>query len=235
MANISYKSNKEKDRAAFYFKMKLALVPIVIWAMIEILSTYFNWDVSPFGMHPHDISKWWTVFTFPFLHGDWEHLVSNSFSGYVLLATVFVFHEKNALKNVLILLISSGVLLWFLGKEGSIHIGASALIYALGYFLFVAALIVRNKNSMALSLFIVLMYGSMLWGIFPYFVPDNVSWEGHLAGAISGVVLALYQFRNFERPKEKVKIQQPFFEKHPYPPKSAWYIEDAEATDDLSN
>ena len=43
----------------------------------------------------------------------------------------------------------------------------------------------------ALSLAVILVYGSMVWYIFPK-VDDKISWEGHLAGLISGFALSLY-------------------------------------------
>ena len=40
----------------------------------------------------------------------------------------------------------------------------------------------------------VFLYGGMIWGMFP--INPDVSWESHLWGAISGVVLALV-YRNY--------------------------------------
>lgn len=52
---------------------------------------------------------------------------------------------------------------------------------------------------MALSLLVVFLYGSLVWGIFP--VDDTVSYEGHLFGLMAGLVVA-YVYR-------KQGVQQP--------------------------
>jgi hypothetical protein len=59
---------------------------------------------------------------------------------------------------------------------------------------------------MAYSLVIIFLYGSIVWGFFPQLFPDkHISWEGHLAGAITGVILAFF-YRN-EGPVKKVYFE----------------------------
>ena len=216
MANISANINKLKERKAFFFKLKLSLLIISIWVLIEIVDEVFNFNLEQFGLKPKSVEGLYGIITYPFLHGDWNHLFSNSASAIILFTGLFVFHEKRSYYIFPILYLSSGLLLWFIGKEGSNHIGASGLIYAVAFFLFVSSIIIRDKNSMALSFFIIMFYGSMVWGIMPYFVQENVSWEGHLSGAIVGVSLALFVFRNHKAPqKEKIEEERPFFERHP--------------------
>ena len=41
---------------------------------------------------------------------------------------------------------------------------------------------------MALSLIVVFLYGSMVWGLYPQ--NTGISWEGHLSGAVTGLVCA---------------------------------------------
>ena len=48
----------------------------------------------------------------------------------------------------------------------------------------------------AFSMLIIFLYGSMLWGFFPEFFPkENISWQGHLMGAIVGVIFALFFYK----------------------------------------
>lgn len=216
MANISANINKLKERKAFYFKLKLSLLIIAIWFVIELVDNLFNLNLEQFGIKPKSLAGLSGVLTFPFLHGDWNHLFSNSASAIILFTALFVFHEKRSLFIFPILYLGSGLLLWGIGESGTNHIGASGLIYAVAFFLFVSSIIIRDKNSMALSFFIIMFYGSMVWGIMPYFVKENVSWEGHLAGAVVGVLLALFEFRNYETPKKEIiEEERPFFERFP--------------------
>lgn len=53
---------------------------------------------------------------------------------------------------------------------------------------------------MALSLLVVFLYGSLVWGVFP--VDETISYEGHLLGLLAGVVVALvFRKRGTQRPK----------------------------------
>lgn len=56
--------------------------------------------------------------------------------------------------------------------------------------MFLSGILVFKSTNIAISLFIAVWYGSMIWGITPFTVENGVSWEGHLSGAIVGVLLA---------------------------------------------
>ena len=79
--------------------------------------------------------------------------------------------------------------MWFSGREAW-HIGASGVVYALAAFHFVSGIIRNDVRLLTLSVVVVFLYGGMVWGMFP--INPDISWEGHLWGAVSGIVLALY-------------------------------------------
>lgn len=97
----------------------------------------------------------------------------------------------------------SGIWLWVGGRnneEGSIyHIGASGLIYAAATFLFFSGVFRKHRPLMVISALVAFLYGSMMYGIFP--LQPNVSWEAHLFGAISGVMVA-YNYKK-EGPQKR--------------------------------
>jgi len=86
-----------------------------------------------------------------------------------------------------------GVFTWIFGRD-SWHIGASGLTYSLAFFLFFSGILRRYIPLMAVSMIVVFLYGSTVWSIFPVteIVDPSISWEGHLAGAISGLLCAAY-------------------------------------------
>jgi membrane associated rhomboid family serine protease len=92
----------------------------------------------------------------------------------------------------------SGLWLWAIGRP-SFHIGASGLLYALASFLFFSGFIRKHTKLMSISMFVVFLYGGMVWGIFP--MKKHISWEGHLAGALAGLILA-YWFKDNGPPKQ---------------------------------
>jgi membrane associated rhomboid family serine protease len=102
----------------------------------------------------------------------------------------------------------TGILLWiFANNNGAYHIGMSGVIYSLAAFLFTSGVLRKYLPLQALSLFIVFIYGSMIWGIFP--TEQHVSWEGHLSGMLVGIFLAFY-YRKLgpQRPKYQYEIEK---------------------------
>jgi membrane associated rhomboid family serine protease len=81
-----------------------------------------------------------------------------------------------------------------------VHLGASGLVYGLVSYVFVAGLIRRDRRAIAASLLVVLMYGSLAWGVLP--IQPGVSWETHLSAAVIGGLLALL-LRKLDIPPRK--------------------------------
>jgi len=129
----------------------------------------------------------------PFIHADFNHLLNNSLSLFFLSVALFYFYSEVAVKIFVWTYFLSGLLVWIAGREAW-HIGASGLVYGLASFLFFSGIIRRYFRLIALSLLIVFLYGSMVWGLFPG-IYLNVSWESHMLGFFSGIVLAIW-YRN---------------------------------------
>jgi len=91
--------------------------------------------------------------------------------------------------------LGTGVLAWMIGRP-SLHIGASGFVYGMLAYVFVSGMLRQDMRSMAVSLFVWFMYGSMVWGILP--IRTGMSWEMHLSGAVLGVVMAVL-YRNWDR------------------------------------
>lgn len=156
--------------------------------MIFILEVSLSIDLTQYGLLPRNLTHWYGVLTMPFLHGSLDHILSNSISFIILGTMIFYFYHNQALQVFLWSYFLSGALTWIIGRD-SFHIGASAMIYAFAGYVFTAGIVSKNKNLSAVSLIVVFLYGSMIWGIFPQ--DNGISWEGHLSGLIVGVVLAL--------------------------------------------
>ena len=155
--------------------------------MIE-LKTGSNW--AHLGVEPKNISGLKGVFLSPFIHGSVKHLFNNVLPLFFLLSAMIHFYDKLSYLIYIIIHITSGCLLWIIGRE-VFHIGASGVIYGLASFMFFSGIFRRNTQLLAFSLLITFLYGSMVWGIFPETVKKGVSWEGHLSGAIVGFILSI--------------------------------------------
>ncbi|MDA9563296.1 rhomboid family intramembrane serine protease [Flavobacteriales bacterium] len=184
----------KKRYSSFLFPVVFILI---IWT-VKIFEINTGESLSTYGLKPKNIEGLIGIFLMPFLHGGpltisklaFDHIAGNSIPLLFLGTTVFYFYREVAIKVVLWSWLMTGVWLWIAGEAGSNHIGASGLVYALASFTFFSGTFRKHYRLMAISLTIVFLYGSMIWGIFP--IQPNVSWEGHLFGGVAGLVLAYY-------------------------------------------
>jgi len=167
----------------------------ILW-LVEIIGIVDNLDLWYLGVFPRRFSGLIGIFLAPLIHGSLNHLIDNSVSLYALSVALFYFYNKVSYRVFFITWFFSGTMVWFIGRA-SYHIGASGLIYGFGSFLFFSGIIKQNIHLLAISLLVTFLYGSMVWGIFPY--EQEISWESHLAGALAGFLLAIF-YRNIGPP-----------------------------------
>lgn len=171
----------------------------LMW-LVKIIEVLFDLDLSNFGIYPLSIKGLPGVIFSPFIHANFRHLFNNSLPLFFLGTALFYFYSEIAVKVSLWSYLLTGILVWLAGRSAW-HIGASGLIYGLASFLFFSGIIRKYFRLVALSLLLVFLYGSMVWGIFPD-VYKEVSWESHMLGFISGIILAVV-YRN-EGPQQPV-------------------------------
>ena len=194
--------NQQEKRKFFGSLVIPACIVAVMWAVM-IIEIALDLDLGRFGLMPQSVLGLAGIFTLPFLHGNWEHLMANSVPILVLGTALYYCYPSLANRVMLITWLASGLLTWCIGSPGSIHVGASALIYGLNLFLIVSGFIRGNRQLIVISLIMVFLYGSFIWGMIPDLaILQNISWEGHLSGAIVGIVLALL-FRK-EGPQKEI-------------------------------
>lgn len=193
------------SEGTFYRKKLLLSIIIpgmfvfIMW-LTKILEVLFEVDFSGFGIFPQTLRGLPGILFSPFIHSDFNHLFNNSLPLFFLSVALFFFYSEVALKIFIWTFLFTGLLVWIAGREAW-HIGASGLVYGLASFLFFSGIIRKYFRLIALSLLIVFLYGSMVWGIFPG-IYKNVSWESHMLGFFSGVVLSVW-YRN-EGPQKPV-------------------------------
>lgn len=171
----------------------------LMW-LVKIIEVLFDLDLSRFGIYPFSLEGLPGIIFSPFIHANFGHLFNNSLPLFFLGTALFYFYSEIAVKVSLWTYFLTGLLVWLAGRNAW-HIGASGLIYGLASFLFFSGIIRKYFRLVALSLLIVFLYGSMVWGIFPNIYKD-VSWESHMLGFISGILLAVI-YRN-EGPRQPV-------------------------------
>ncbi|MBR9757750.1 MAG: rhomboid family intramembrane serine protease [Algicola sp.] len=182
------------------------LFVLIIWVVFWI-EIRFGVDFTTLGIYPQRISGLKGILFSPFIHSNITHLYHNTLPLFILSAALFYFYRDIAWKVILLGILFSGAITWSIGRP-SYHIGASGLIYVLASFTFFKGVFAKYYRLIALSLLVVFLYGSMLWYVFP--VKENMSWEGHLAGLLVGVVFALVFKKHIPAPK-KYAWEEPHF------------------------
>ena len=179
----------------FYRKKLLLsiLIPgilvFIMW-LVKIIEILLEINLTGFGIYPLTVRGLPGIIFSPFIHSDFSHLFNNSLPLFFLATALFYFYSEVALKVFGWTYFFTGLLVWIAGREAW-HIGASGLVYGLASFLFFSGIIRRYFRLIALSLLIVFLYGSMVWGIFPG-IYKNVSWESHMLGFFAGLVLSVW-------------------------------------------
>lgn len=172
------------------------LALLVLWS-IHLLDAVFDLHLARYSLFPRRVEGLLGILTAPLLHSHsgpdpYQHLRDNSFAILLLGWGLLYFYPRIAGKVVLWSWLISGTGVWLMGRE-NYHLGASGVVYGMAVFLFVSGLLRKQRTLMALSLIVVFLYGSLVWGVLPI-VPE-ISWESHLWGGVAGVLLA-YRYRS---------------------------------------
>ena len=181
-----------QDRKKFFGSVAIPALLVTLMWVVKVVEMAFSMDFGLWGLISQTAKGLVGILTMPFLHGDWQHLLTNTVPVLVLGTALYYCYPTLANRVMLVSWLGSGLLTWCIGAPNSVHVGASGLIYALNLFLIVSGFIRGNRQLIVISLIMVFLYGSFIWGMIPALAkPQNISWEGHLGGAIVGVLLAL--------------------------------------------
>ena len=170
---------------------KSGLVPplrlcFFMW-LVYAIEYYLHVDLGYLGIYPRDITGLVGVVMAPLLHGNFNHLMSNTIPLLALGSSLFIFFPAIATRVFLQAYFFTNILVWVFGRP-FYHIGASGLIYALASFLVFYGLFKRNFKSVFISAAVIFLYGGMAYGLFSF--DNRISWESHLLGAVVGLTSA---------------------------------------------
>lgn len=188
-------TQSKKAHASFRLALKITLVFIgILWA-IFIIDAAFGLRLGRFGLRPGSIPGLVGIVTAPLLHGSIQHILSNTIPLLISLTATLYLYPASGIRVIPLIWIGSGALSWFIGRP-SLHYGASGLIYGLLAYVFMSGILRHDLRSVAVSLLVGFLYGSMVWGVLP--IRPHMSWEMHLSGALIGALLAL-AYRKWDR------------------------------------
>ncbi len=180
----------------------LAGVVVLMW-VIEGINTLDSNRLDSDGILPRSLGHIWGIFTAPFIHASWQHLIANTVP-FVFMGLIIALQgaKRFALVTVIVIVVG-GIGTWLVSPAHTstgipeYTIGASGVVFGYATYLFTRGFFNRNILELLIGLVVGVVWGGALWSsVVPH---TGISWQGHVCGAIGGV-LAAYMLRN-ERPR----------------------------------
>jgi membrane associated rhomboid family serine protease len=169
---------------------------VALLYLVELIDQLTRHSLDANGIRPLEADGLWGIVFAPVLHANWQHLIANTVPLLVLGFLVTLAGLSRFVWATAIVWILGGFGTWLIGNLGSScgqtdHIGASGLIFGWLAFLLVFGLFVRRVWNIVIGLVVLFAYGGVLLGAMPVLGQcGGVSWQGHLCGAIAGIVAA---------------------------------------------
>ena len=170
----------------------------LMWALEAINSLDSNHLAQSDGIYARNVGHIWAVFTAPFLHFSWQHLIANTIP-FVFMGLIIALQGAKRLLIVTgIVILVGGIGTWLIAPAGTDTAGASGIVFGYATYLFARGFFNRSALELLAGLIVGVVWGgALLSSIVPH---TGVSWQGHVCGAIGGVVAA-YVLRN-DRPRQ---------------------------------
>lgn len=164
----------------------------IMW-IVEIADSLLPFfEPDRFGILPRTRQGLPGILLAPLLHADFAHLAANSLP-FLVLGSLVMLGERGVFWAVtLFVTVVGGLAVWLLAPAGAIHIGASGLIFGYLGFLLSRGIFERSFTWILIGLILLLLYGGMIFGVFPG--EQGVSWQSHLFGFGAGILAAWAMF-----------------------------------------
>ncbi|MEN8178243.1 MAG: rhomboid family intramembrane serine protease [Pseudomonadota bacterium] len=178
------KKGTQHLRRSFILAVSLAAL---LW-LIKLVDVIFGFDLVQYGVYPRRLSGLIGIVWAPLIHGSMSHVFANT-TPIIILGTALLYgYPKLAIFVIPAIYSGSGLGVWLFARS-AYHIGSSGLIFGMMFFVFTIGVLRWDRLAITLSLLVFLLYGGMIWGIFPG--TPGVSFESHFFGAMTGIALAI--------------------------------------------
>jgi membrane associated rhomboid family serine protease len=161
-----------------------------IWA-VWLADFIIPGQLNSAGIKPRSVEGLFGIFTAPFLHGSWGHIISNTTPLLLLSLVALAWNRGLAISAMLLICVGSGIGVWLFASGNSNHIGASGLIYGLVGFLMAGGFFRKDALAFIISIVVIVLYWGVAMDAFLGIgARPGASWQGHLFGFLSGVASA---------------------------------------------
>jgi len=185
----------------------LAAMLLLMWGS-EAVDALPGVDLDAYGIEPRDTDGLAGIAAAPFLHVDFGHLVGNTIPFVLMGAVIALAGAARVVTVTAIVALVSGLGTWLVAPADTIHLGASGVVFGYATYLIVRGLFSRRLGQLGVGALVVALWGSaLLAGLGPQ---DGVSWQGHLFGAVGGLVAArVLSSRDRDRDRDRERGRGP--------------------------
>jgi membrane associated rhomboid family serine protease len=165
----------------------LGAIVALMW-IVEVINTIDSNRLDYDGLYARSISRFWGILTSPFIHASFAYLIDNTIP-FVFLGAIIALHGAKRLALITgFIVVIGGLGTWLISPGGHPTIGCSGVVFGYAAYLLARGFFDRSIWELAVGLFVGAIWGVVL---ISSLVPHSgVSWQGHLCGAVAGVIVA---------------------------------------------
>ena len=171
----------------------------LLW-VIKLIEVISGARLVQYGVYPGSLLGLQGVLFAPLIHSSISHLFASTAPLLILGTALLYGYPRSARIVIPVVYLLTGLCVWLFARQVW-HIGASGLTFGFMFFIFTIGALRWDRRAIALSMIVFLLYGGMIWGVFPG--RPGISFESHLSGAVIGLVLAVLLRDTDPRPPEK--------------------------------
>jgi membrane associated rhomboid family serine protease len=159
----------------------------VLLYLMEVVDAILPANLDNLGIQPRTVGGLDGILLAPLLHHGWGHLFANTLPVLLFGFLAMAGGLGQWIAVTAMIWLTSGVGVWLTGDAG-VTVGASGLAFGWLAFLLVRGVFTRSFAQIAVAVVLFLYWGSTLLGVLPG--NPGVSWQGHLFGALGGILAA---------------------------------------------
>jgi membrane associated rhomboid family serine protease len=176
----------------------VVLVLVAVMWVAEVVDAVVDHRLDRYGIEPREVDGLDGVLFAPFLHVGFGHLIANTLPFAVMGAVIALEGPLRLIAVTAIVALVSGLGTWLVASEGTVHVGASGVVFGYSTYLIARGVFNRRLGEIGIGVAVVVLWGGVLLaGLEPR---EGISWQGHLFGAVGGVIAAAMMARPSERP-----------------------------------
>ncbi len=159
----------------------------LMW-VVEVIDQIAGGRLDRLGIEPREADGLDGVLFAPFLHAGWDHLIGNTIPFLLLGFAIAVGGLGRVVAVTAIVMLVGGLGTWLIAPSHTVHIGASGVVFGYAAYLVARGIYSRSLGQIAIGLVVLVIWGTtLLQGLVP---EDGISWQGHLFGALGGILAA---------------------------------------------